>query len=31
VATCLIAGIWFARGDWKKGRLVTGDERGSES
>jgi putative MATE family efflux protein len=31
VATCLIAGIWFARGDWKKGRLVTGDERNSES
>jgi len=26
VATCLIAGIWFARGDWKKGRLVARDE-----
>ena len=26
VATCLIAGIWFARGDWKKRRLVARDE-----
>ena len=26
VATALIAGIWFARGDWKKGRLVAEDE-----
>ncbi len=31
VATCLIAGIWFARGDWKKGRLVASDERAVES
>jgi hypothetical protein len=22
VATSLIAGVWFARGDWKKRRLV---------
>ncbi len=26
VATALIAGIWFARGDWKKHRLVADDE-----
>ena len=31
VATCLIAGMWFARGDWKKRRLVAGDERAAES
>jgi Na+-driven multidrug efflux pump len=26
VATALIAGVWFGRGDWKKGRLVARDE-----
>ena len=26
VATALIAGVWFARGDWKKHRLVAADE-----
>ena len=30
VATCVIAGVWFARGDWKKGRLVARDELEAE-
>ncbi len=30
VATCLIAGIWFARGDWKKRRLIASDEEEAE-
>jgi Na+-driven multidrug efflux pump len=30
IATSIIAGIWFARGDWKKGRLVAHDEREAE-
>jgi putative MATE family efflux protein len=30
VATALIAGIWFARGDWKKRRLVAHSEEEAE-
>jgi putative MATE family efflux protein len=26
ISTSIIAGLWFARGDWKKGRLVARDE-----
>jgi putative MATE family efflux protein len=26
IATALIAGVWFARGDWKRGRLIARDE-----
>ncbi len=30
IATAVIAGIWFSRGDWKKGRLVAQDELEAE-
>jgi putative MATE family efflux protein len=30
IITALVAGIWFARGDWKKGRLVARDEEEAE-
>ncbi|HUB85795.1 MAG TPA: MATE family efflux transporter [Rhizomicrobium sp.] len=30
IATSIIAGIWFGRGDWKKGRLVARDEKEAE-
>jgi len=31
VATSIIAGIWFARGDWKKRRLVARDKQEEEA
>jgi Na+-driven multidrug efflux pump len=30
IATAIIAGIWFSRGDWKKGRLVAHDKMEAE-
>ncbi|HEY5338475.1 MAG TPA: hypothetical protein VIJ85_09745, partial [Rhizomicrobium sp.] len=30
IATSIIAGVWFARGDWKKGRLVARNETEAE-
>jgi putative MATE family efflux protein len=30
IATSIIAGIWFGRGDWKRGRLVARDETEAE-